>query len=107
MLAHLTRKRLRRGNFRTGVLEYEHTMLRYSGHNAGGDEIEGPVCIVIDVGRDFTMTWDGKLYLTGTGKGQYRTFTPTGLVSAARQGWLGMTLLWDEMHDEVQDVEDV
>lgn len=99
MLAHLTRKRLLRGDFRTGVLEYESRSLYWSGPNAEGDEFQSPICVVIDVGREFTMTFDGKLYLTGAGVGQYKTFTPWALYTAAAQGYYGFTLLWDEKYD--------
>lgn len=98
MLAHLSRKKLLGGS-RFGC-HYAATSLRWSGPNAAGDDFDAPVCIVIDVGRAFTMSFDGKLYLTGAGKAQYQTFTPMGLLQAARQGWFGFTLLYDEETDE-------
>lgn len=104
MLAHLSRKQLVRLDVRTGEAQYVDAWLRWSGDRCQGSEFEAPVGVVIDVGRAFTMTFDGKLYLTGDGKAQYQTFTPDGLLMAARRGYFGFTLLWDEAEESMEGV---
>lgn len=78
--------------------------LRYSGDHAQGDEFLSPVCAVIDVGRSFTITWDGKLFLTGEGKARYQEFSAASLLKAARDGWFDLTLLWDAFDPEEKEM---
>lgn len=103
MLAHLSRFRIYGGSLAKPL--WQETSLRFAGDNAHGNEISEPSCFVIDVGRDFTMSFDGKLYLTGAGKAQFQTFTPTGLLQAARKGWFGFTLLYDEQEEPSEFAE--
>ena len=78
---------------------------RFSGYNAGGDPFDGagdraaksmkrrPFDAVIDVGRDFKLTEDGRLYLTGLGRVQFSTWTPEALVLAAKLGHFGFKVI--------------
>jgi hypothetical protein len=110
MLAHLSCARLVHGNIRTGV-EYKPSQLRWSGANAAGDELEAPVCIVIDVGRTFTMSFNGNLYITGKRPGvkrdpaQYKTFTPMRLFQCAQRGRYGLRLLYCEWAERLECAE--
>jgi len=73
----------------------------FSGHNASGDPFEGaglradreprPFDAVVDVGRDFVVTPEGQLYVTGPH--QFMTWTADELVLAAKKGWFGFKLL--------------
>lgn len=105
MLAHLTKKRLKRGNLQTG-LEHDHCSLRWSGDKAQGDEFDGPVCYVIDVGTTFAMSFDDKLYVIGPGPANAKTFTVFELLHAAMMGWYGLTLRYDESRDNHADLQE-
>lgn len=75
----------------------------FSGYNACGDPFEGagfrtsreprPFDAVVDVGRDFIVTPEGQLYVTGPGPHQFMTWTADELVLAAKKGWFGFKLL--------------
>jgi hypothetical protein len=47
----------------------------------------------VDVGRDFLITGESKLYFNSPGPTQFAEFTPTGFALAARSGILGFTVL--------------
>jgi hypothetical protein len=69
----------------------------WSGHNASGDP--GHVhALGLDVGRDFLITSDQRLYLTGPGPQRFKEFAPDGFVLAARSGMLGFR---DKTADEL------
>ena len=50
----------------------------------------------MDVGRDFLITSEGNLYLTGPGRMQFAEFSPAGFVLAARRGMVGFTVLEED-----------
>lgn len=79
---------------------------RFSGYNACGDPYDGkggtrpgpetatrPFDAVVDIGREFILTSDGRLYLTGLGKGQFSTFSPEAVLLAAKLGHFGFKLI--------------
>ena len=80
MIAHLI---IRNGRF------------AWSGYNAGGDPAHRQV-LVVDVGRDFLITSEGNLYLTGPGCMQFAEFSPSEFVLAARGGMFGFTVLHED-----------
>ena len=47
----------------------------WSGYNAAGDPAHRQA-LVVDVGRDFLITSEGNLYLTGPGRMQFAEFSP-------------------------------
>lgn len=104
MLAHLTRYRVKRFDPKTGDRFLEQTTLRWSGINAQGDEFQEPVCIVIDVGRTFTMSFDGNLYVTSKAEERDlaygRTFTPQQLynIATCQRNRFGFVLLYDALY---------
>lgn len=98
-LAHLSRHRwLTKGEKRRHPKLADHDWivgsLRFSGYAAAGDDVEAPVHVVIDVGQAFVIR-EGKLWVLSTGT----DFTPESLRQAARLGWFGFTLLYDERED--------
>lgn len=66
--------------------------LAWSGYNGLGDPSHA-YAFVIDVGRDFQITSEGNLYLTGPGPGQFEEFSPAGTVIAARGRMFGFRLI--------------
>jgi hypothetical protein len=66
--------------------------LAWSGYNASGDPAHCPA-LVVDAGRDFLITSDGKLYLTSPGPMQFAEFSPSEFVLAAKGGMFGFTVL--------------
>jgi hypothetical protein len=64
----------------------------WSGYNASGDPAHSPA-LVVDTGRDFLITSDGKLYLTGAGRLQFAEFSPSEFALAAKSGMFGFTVL--------------
>jgi hypothetical protein len=77
VIAHLT---IRNGRF------------AWSGYSAGGDPAHRHA-LVVDVGRDFLITSEGKLYLTGPGRLQFAEFSPSEFALAAKAGMFGFTVL--------------
>lgn len=78
-----------------------HLILRdgrwtWSGYNASGDPAHRPYGLVIDISRDFHITGEGRLYLTGPGRLQFAEFAPEAVVLAARGGMFGFRLLHDD-----------
>ncbi len=67
----------------------------WSGHNAGGDPAHRHA-LVVDVGRDFLVTSEGNLYLTGPGRMQFAEFSPAGFALAAQRGMFGFTVLEED-----------
>jgi hypothetical protein len=67
----------------------------WSGCNAGGDPAHHRA-LVVDVGRDFLITSEGKLYLTGPGPLQFAEFSPAEFALAARGGMFGFTVLAED-----------
>lgn len=102
MLAHLSRLRLVRGNVRTGELEYQRTLLRWSGPSAAGDELSAPVCAVIEVGCRFVISPSG--YLAASDWPAH-PMTPTELLDNARKKRGGFILLYDEEAEELEYAE--
>jgi hypothetical protein len=80
VIAHLT---IRNGRF------------AWSGYNASGDPTHRQA-LVVDVGRDFLITSDGKLYLTSPGPRQFAEFSPSEFALAAKGGMFGFTLLHED-----------
>jgi hypothetical protein len=64
----------------------------WSGYNASGDPAHCQA-LVVDVGRDFLITGEGKLYLTSPGPRQFAEFSPSEFALAARGGMFGFTVL--------------
>jgi hypothetical protein len=81
VIAHLT---IQKGRF------------TWSGHNASGDPAHRPYAMIVDVGRDFTITSEGNLYLTGAGPLRFTELSVTGFVLAARCGWFGLKIVTEE-----------
>ncbi len=52
--------------------------------------------MVVDVGRDFLITSEARLYLNSPGPLQFAEFSPTGFAVAAKSGMLGFTVLKDD-----------
>ena len=50
----------------------------------------------MDVGRDFIITSEGNLYLTGPGRMQFAEFSPAEFVLAAKGGMFGLTVLEED-----------
>lgn len=80
MLAHLT---------------IRHDRLAWSGYNASGDPSHVHA-MVVDIGRDFLVTGDGKLYIHDPGPHQFEEFSPTGVAIAARNGMFGFSVVKDD-----------
>jgi hypothetical protein len=76
-------------------LVIRHNRLAWSGYNASGDPAHNHA-LVVDVGRDFLITSEGKLYLNSPGPLQFAEFSPTGFAVAARSGMLGFMVLKDD-----------
>lgn len=68
--------------------------LAWSGYGASGDPSHVHA-LVVDVGRDFLITGDGKLHIHGPGPHQFEEFTPTGVAIAARRGMFGFAVVAD------------
>ncbi len=85
----------RRGGGMIAHLLIHKGRLAWSGYNASGDPKHMPDALVGDVGRDFIITGDGGLQLTGPGPMRYQEFTPAGFSLAARRGWFGFRVLSD------------
>lgn len=64
--------------------------LGWSGYGAEGDSSHRPWRAVVDLGRSYLVTSDGRLYLTQAPRHE---FTPESLILAARQGLFGLRLL--------------
>jgi hypothetical protein len=64
----------------------------WSGYNPSGDFAHCPA-LVVDGGRDFLLTSDGNLYLTGAGRMQFAEFSPSESALAAKAGMFGFTVL--------------
>jgi hypothetical protein len=64
----------------------------WSGYNASGDPSHRQA-LVVDVGRDFLITSEGKLYLTSSGPRQFAEFSPWEFALAAKGGMFGFTVL--------------
>jgi hypothetical protein len=78
-----------------------HLILRdgrwsWSGYNASGDPAHRPHALVADVGRDFLITGEGNLYLTGPGPLRFTEWSPEAVVLAARGGMFGFRVLHDD-----------
>jgi hypothetical protein len=80
VIAHLT---IRNGRF------------AWSGYNASGDPAHCQV-LAVDVGRDFLITSEGNLYLTGPGRLQFAEFSPSEFVLAAKGRMFGFTVLHED-----------
>lgn len=112
MLAHLTRYRVKRFDPKTGDRLLEQTALRWSGINAQGDEFQEPVCVVIDVGRTFTMSFDGNLYVTSKNAEKdlayCRTFSPQQLynIATCQRNRFGFVLLYDALYGGDDEAEE-
>ena len=76
-------------------LVVRNNRLTWSGYNASGDPAHTHA-LVVDVGRDFLITSDGKLYLNSPGPLQFAEFSPIGFAVAARSEMLGFTVLKDD-----------
>jgi hypothetical protein len=76
-------------------LVIRNNRLAWSGYNASGDPTHH-YALVVDVGRDFLITSDGKLYLNSPGPLQFAEFSPAGFAVAARSEMLGFTVLKDD-----------
>jgi hypothetical protein len=76
-------------------LVIRNNRLTWSGYNASGDPAHTHA-LVVDVGPDFLITSDGKLYLNSPGPLQFTEFSPTGFAVAARSRMLGFSILKDE-----------
>jgi hypothetical protein len=76
-------------------LVIRNNRLTWSGYNASGDPAHHDA-LVVDVGRDFLITSDGKLYLNSPGPLQFAEFAPSGFAVAARGGMLGFTVVKDD-----------
>jgi hypothetical protein len=77
VIAHLT---IRNGRF------------AWSGYNASGDPAHHQA-LVVDVGRDFLITTEDKLYLTSPGPMQLAEFSLSEFALAAKGGMFGFTVL--------------
>jgi hypothetical protein len=78
-----------------------HLILRdgrwtWSGYGASGDPSHRPFGLIIDIGRDFLITGEGTLYLTGHGPLRFAEFSPEAVVLAGRGGMFGFRVLHDE-----------
>jgi hypothetical protein len=73
-----------------------HNRFAWSGYNAGGDPAHRQA-LVVDVGRDFLITSEGTLYLTGPGPMPFAEFSPTEFVLAAKSGMFGFTVLEEDV----------
>jgi hypothetical protein len=67
----------------------------WSGYNAAGDPAHHHA-LVVNVGRDFLITSEGNLYLTGPGRMQFAEFSPAGFALATGRGMIGFTVLEDD-----------
>jgi hypothetical protein len=89
-----------------------HLILRdgrwtFSDYNASGDPDHRPFGMIIDVGREFLITGEGNLYLTGPGPLRFTEFTTEGVVLAARGGMFGFRVLHgDEAGSRRRDAEE-
>ncbi len=77
-----------------------HIILRdgrfaWSGYGASGDPAHLHA-LVVDVGRDFHITDEGRLYLTGAGPLQFTEWTPEAVVLAARGGMFGFRIVIED-----------
>lgn len=107
-LAHLSKQRRKRDGTLTDA------NIHFAGEQARGDEFNSPTWYVIDVGRRFKIELeaysefsDGAaevLVLLGEGPGQFKQLTAQQLLWAAQNGWHGLTLIGDRVHEpEMED----
>ncbi len=80
MIAHIT---IRDGRF------------AWSGYGASGDPVHLHA-LVVDVGCDFLITGEGRLYLTGPGPMQFTEWSPEAIVLAARGGMFGFRVVIED-----------
>jgi hypothetical protein len=78
-----------------------HLILRdgrwtWSGYGASGDPAHRPFGLIVDIGRDFLITGEGRLYLTGAGPLRFTEWSPEAVVLAARGGMFGFRLLAED-----------
>ena len=73
-------------------LFFRNGRLAWSGYGASGDPTHTHA-LVVDIGRDFIITGDGRLYLTGPGPFQFEEFSADGVTIAARRGMFGFSVL--------------
>jgi len=77
----------------------------WSGYGASGDPAHLHA-LVVDVGRDFLITGEGRLYLTGPGPMQFTEWSPEAVVLAARGGMFGFrVVIEDEAGTRLWDAE--
>jgi hypothetical protein len=68
--------------------------LAWSGAWASGDPGHAPYAFVVDVGRDFQLTGDGRrIYLNGPGPIHHAELTPEAFIVAAKAGMFGFKIL--------------
>ena len=92
MIAHLTH---RDGRF------------AWSGYGASGDPAHRPYALIVDVGRDFHITEEGRLYLTGPGPKRFTEWSPEAVVLSARGGMFGFRVVAeDEAGSRWRDAEE-
>ena len=72
-------------------LVIRNNRLAWSGYNASGDPAHHHA-LVVDVGCDFPITSEGKLYLNSPGPLQFAEISPTGFAVAAWSGMRGNQL---------------
>ena len=78
----------------------------WSGYGASGDPAHVHA-LVVDVGRDFLITEEGRLYLIGPGPLQFTEWTPEAVVLAARGGMFGFrVVIEDEAGARRRDAEE-
>jgi hypothetical protein len=68
----------------------------WSGYLAQGDPAHRPWRAVVDVGRDFFLSEDGKLYFAGSGKHVFIDWTPSAVLMASRYRMFGMRLIEED-----------
>jgi hypothetical protein len=76
-------------------LTIRNNRFAWSGYNASGGPAYRPA-LVVDVGRDFLITSDGNLYLTGPGRLQFAEFSPSEFALAAKGAMFGFTVLQED-----------
>jgi hypothetical protein len=88
-----------------------HLILRngrwtWSGYGASGDPAHRPFGLIVDIGRDFLITGEGRLYITGPGPMQFTEWSPEAVVLAARGGMFGFrVVIEDEAGTRLWDAE--
>jgi hypothetical protein len=77
----------------------------WSGYGASGDPAHLHA-LVVEVGRDFLITGEGRLYITGPGPMQFTEWSPEAVVLAARGGMFGFrVVIEDEAGTRLWDAE--